>query len=727
MAGRGWLGAGAPREWRRAVTGLATVAAFLAGSAAASPPASAAGPAVPGPAPTAPVSAEVHAAGVRVVSYHGYRVTVPATWPVYNLAADPARCVLFNRHAVYLGTPGAHQVCPARAFGRTGALLIQPSGSAARAHPAVSHEFQVKAAKAGVTVTATYGADQSQVRSILAGATQTAGASAPGVSAPGVSAPGVSAVGRGASPASGTAAPGRTAVPASAAPGLRGVAGAGLGFDACTAPSVATMTAWLASPYRMMGTYLGGVNWACDYGNFTSDWVRRVSAEGWRFIPIWVGEQASCSAIPGAALINPANAAAEGRAEAGSAVSTARSFGYGPGSTLYFDMEGYDKSDATCVRGVLTFLSAWTRGLHSAGYKSGVYSSAGSGITNLASEYGATSYDGAPYTGPDDIWIADWDGNPQLFADPYVSDRDWPAGRRLRQYAGGHSETWGGDTLTIDSDIIGGPVDSLPGAHVDAGPSRLSGPDAVTAAPGGRAKVTLTLRGSAATPAAYGWRAVPPAGLTVSPASGTVTIPPGAPASVRFTLRPGASLAPGRYEVPVTFTAGGKTVAETFEMVSVTASGASLPTAHPIVLYAADAASMTSAEAVAKADALPSGDVTGRFTQAWTDLAGGKDLVIAVGDAAVDGLFYDACGWDGPSGPVAGGTPFYWLGSPFRQSPGADIYEPADGTTGANSALLAAQLTHFALTGSLADYGRPPTRLPRPVKTCLGSADVPVP
>src|ERR1035438_5368629 len=62
----------------------------------------------------------------QVVEYHGYEIQVPASWPVYNLAADPARCVLFNRHAVYLGTPGADQRCPVRAFGRTEAVLVQP-------------------------------------------------------------------------------------------------------------------------------------------------------------------------------------------------------------------------------------------------------------------------------------------------------------------------------------------------------------------------------------------------------------------------------------------------------------------------------------------------------------------------------------------------------------------------------------------------------------------------
>lgn len=747
MAGRSGRG----RLWR-AVTSGAAIAAFLAASAAVLPSASAA----------------AHTGGERVVSYHGYQVTVPASWPVYNLAADPARCVLFNEHAVYLGTPGADQACPARAYGRTEALLIQPSpkaGTAAGAGTAaavpesavvlpantaalpvgaalpataakadaVSHELQVEVPGPGVLVTATYGTNQSRVRSILAGATTTASATGAGTGASTQQASPAATANTAASPdataSHGTAAAqgvtaARQAAGSSAAPDLAGVTGSGLGFDACTAPSETTMKAWLGSPYRVIGTYLGGVNWACDYGNFTADWVRQVSAEGWRFIPIWVGEQAPCSGISGAADIDPSQAAAEGTAEAASAVSTAQGFGYGTGTTIYFDMEGFSTSDPSCGQAVLTFLSAWTQGLHTAGYESGVYSSAGSGITDLASEYGAASYNGAPYTSPDDIWIADWDGNPVL-TDPYLPDSDWANGQRLRQYAGGHDETWGGDTVDIDSDIIGGPVAALPGAHVDAGPSLLSGPDAVIAAPGATARVRLTLRGTPTTPAAETWRAVPPAGITVTPAHGRVTVPAGHPVSVNFTITPDASLAPGRYEVPVTIAVHGKTIAETFELVSVTASGTSLPTAHPIVLYAADPASMASAEAIAAADALPAGDVTGTFTQAWTDLTGGKDLVIAVGQAAVNGLFYNPCGWASPSGSTTGGTPFYWLGPPFRQSPGADIYEPADGATGANSALLAAQLTHFALTGSLPDYGRPPTQVPRPAKTCLGSPDEP--
>ncbi len=70
------------------------------------------------------------APALKVVSYHGYRVRVPASWPVYDLAQDPAVCVRFDRHAVYLGTPSAAQRCPAHAAGRTEAILLQPTSPA---------------------------------------------------------------------------------------------------------------------------------------------------------------------------------------------------------------------------------------------------------------------------------------------------------------------------------------------------------------------------------------------------------------------------------------------------------------------------------------------------------------------------------------------------------------------------------------------------------------------
>ena len=81
-------------------------------------------------------------AGTKVVTYHGYRIVVPASWPVYDLAANPSVCVRFNRHAVYLGQPSARQQCPAYAVGRTEAILVAPlaahgAGAGAATGPAL--------------------------------------------------------------------------------------------------------------------------------------------------------------------------------------------------------------------------------------------------------------------------------------------------------------------------------------------------------------------------------------------------------------------------------------------------------------------------------------------------------------------------------------------------------------------------------------------------------------
>jgi hypothetical protein len=37
----------------------------------------------------------------------------------------------------------------------------------------------------------------------------------------------------------------------------------------------------------------------------------------------------------------------------------------------------------------------------------------------------------------------------------------------------------------------------------------------------------------------------------------------------------------------------------------------------------------------------------------------GDDLVLAVGQAAENGLYSNPCGWTNPAGDAAGGTPFY--------------------------------------------------------------------
>src|SRR5450432_2734842 len=62
---------------------------------------------------TAANSVKADKLGKKTVTFGGYAISVPAGWPVYDLTKDPRQCVRYDRHAVYLGTPGPDQDCPA--------------------------------------------------------------------------------------------------------------------------------------------------------------------------------------------------------------------------------------------------------------------------------------------------------------------------------------------------------------------------------------------------------------------------------------------------------------------------------------------------------------------------------------------------------------------------------------------------------------------------------------
>jgi hypothetical protein len=222
----------------------------------------------------------------------------------------------------------------------------------------------------------------------------------------------------------------------------------GYGFDACTAPSSATMTAWLASPYRAVGIYFGGNNRGCAQPNLTAAWVTQQQAAGWHLIPLYVGPQASCTTSNKKNLINNTQAAAQGRATAEDAVTQARALGLAPESVLIYDMEAYRTGDAACRAGVLSFMSAWTARLHDLGYLSGFYSSMASGVADQVSSYRTVGY-----ARPDYLDFARWDGVATV-ADPALPAGYWEPRRRMKQYQGDHNETWGGVTINIDNDYL---------------------------------------------------------------------------------------------------------------------------------------------------------------------------------------------------------------------------------------------------------------------------------
>jgi hypothetical protein len=221
----------------------------------------------------------------------------------------------------------------------------------------------------------------------------------------------------------------------------------GLGFDACTAPSRRTMSAWGKSPYRAIGVYIGGVNRGCSQPNLTASWVADHVAAGWHLIPTYVGLQAPTSSCGSCAKLSGSSAASQGTAAANDAVADARAVAIGPGSPIYFDMESYSRG-SSASGATLAFLAAWTARLHALGYDSGVYSSGASGVADLAGKLGGG------YLEPDDIWVANWDGR-ATSADPYLPAGAWN-GHRIRQYRGGHNETYGGVTINIDNDYVDG-------------------------------------------------------------------------------------------------------------------------------------------------------------------------------------------------------------------------------------------------------------------------------
>lgn len=373
------------------------------------------------------------ATAAKVVHYGGFVLRVPSSWPVFDLAAQPNVCVRFDRHAVYLGHPGADEHCPAHLLGRTEALLVEPvSAASARAGTAGGAALagagawtRVLAAHARVAVTATWHRHPATIAHALSVVTLHPSRAAKATAAVSAHAA-ASALAHGASFTT------------------------GLGFDPCATPSTGAMSAWKASPYHTVGVYLGGTNMACSQPNLTSSWVRTETAAGWHFIPTYVGLQPPGSSCGGCAAIIPSQAAPQGAAAAADAVSRAQAVGLGRGNPIYFDMEAYS-TGGSATTAVRKFLSAWTNTLHADGYLSGVYSSAASGIADLVAGQNTA------FVEPDDIWIADWNDTHST-SDPYVPNAFWAAHQRIHQFSGGQDVTYGGVTMNIDGDYVDGAV-----------------------------------------------------------------------------------------------------------------------------------------------------------------------------------------------------------------------------------------------------------------------------
>ncbi len=366
-----------------------------------------------------------------------------------DLAHQRRACVRFDRHAVYLGTPARNEACPGLIIGTTEAMLIAPA-SRGVAHISVESKVtrRITVVTRRLDVTATFGGHPAVIDQILASAhlpRPVATAKSAAVHASQV----------------------RPLPP-------KVTNYHGLGFDTCTAPSKAVMrTWWFDSPYGAVGIYLGGSDAACAQPNLTPSWLRTAAGEGWHFIPMYVGPQALFGELT-------KSSGKQGTAAAIDAVQHAGQLGFGPGSPIYYDMEAYLPAQRTRV---LRFLSAWTAELHALGYASGVYSSSGSGVSDLAHQYGL-----GKYAMPDVIFDALWNGRRGTH-DPVFGPGEWVNHHRVHQFSGNITQTYGGVAINIDQDFMNvklpGPPASPPPSQAAMQASGTSSPSQVVTQPSG--------------------------------------------------------------------------------------------------------------------------------------------------------------------------------------------------------------------------------------------------
>jgi hypothetical protein len=233
-----------------------------------------------------------------------------------------------------------------------------------------------------------------------------------------------------------------------------------MGFDACSLPTIAQLTDWIAnSPYRVVGVYLGGENLShcTSTASLNSTWVSTVLGMGWQIIPIWVGPQGggACSGNCATMSSTPATAMSQGESEADSIIAIANADGIGQGSTMMYDMEAYTRGGANTTA-TQSFLEGWTTELHNKGYLAATYSS--------HPEF-TDWYPNVVNPDVDIIWFAYFFntgvacGTECQTVFPTESSFDisssyWLNNHRARQTSSGFNSTYGTTTINIDEDWV---------------------------------------------------------------------------------------------------------------------------------------------------------------------------------------------------------------------------------------------------------------------------------
>ena len=242
----------------------------------------------------------------------------------------------------------------------------------------------------------------------------------------------------------------------------------GQGFDICEIPTLANLqTWWNFSPYTSVNLYIGGVARGCPNSALTAAYVSQMRAQGWTFIPTWVGPQAPCTDYIYRFSSDVNQAFIQGKDQAYFAAARLAELGLTEAdlsdSVVYYDLENYG-TDLACREAVKAFVNGWVSHLHDFTNLAGVYG-------GTLCDTGLTNYLNIPNV-PDVVWPARWYYYPEypyFNYDPNASvwtlgtcfpTTVWNNHQRIRQYAGDHFETWGGLRIpgSIDSNVLDGVV-----------------------------------------------------------------------------------------------------------------------------------------------------------------------------------------------------------------------------------------------------------------------------
>ena len=231
----------------------------------------------------------------------------------------------------------------------------------------------------------------------------------------------------------------------------------GHAFDKCEIPTLNQLQSWYtSSPYNAVNLYIGGVSRYCSNSALSLNYLRAMYLQGWQFIPTWVGPQAPCTGYKTKFSYDVNLAYQAGVDNANQARTKLIQLGLsnpdGTGSVVYLDLEHFSYSES-CSAAARAYVNGWTNRLSQLGITSGLYSTS-SGIRD--NRY----YDlGKP---PSVVWIAEWYKTPgfrpneTVWGLRYLPDTYWVYHQRILQYSGPHNDTWGGVTMTIDSNVADG-------------------------------------------------------------------------------------------------------------------------------------------------------------------------------------------------------------------------------------------------------------------------------